>query len=367
MRKAKIAVVLAICVGTVMLLSGCGKPYSSYKLSDYIKVGDYKGLKVEKYKVAVSDEEINKEINTRLKAAATTQSIKSGKVKNGDTVVISYEGKINGKSFSGGSQDDFNLTIGSGQFIDGFEEGLVGVAVGKTKNLHLKFPKAYSDKDVAGKPVVFKVTVKSIQKKVTPKLDAQFVKKNSSVTSVAAYKAQIKKDLEKQKKKDGQNQQKTYLWDKIIETSMAKKTKDGKDKYPEKEVERVMEETKDMYVNYAKNYNMELKDFVKKQMGTSMKEFNKQLKSYAKTKVKEEEVIYSIAEKEKINVSKDEYESYITKTLKQYGYTPESFKETNGKSFEQAQGKANIWKAVYLEKVQTLILDKAKVVDKISK
>ena len=88
MRKAKIAVVLAICVGTVMLLSGCGKPYSSYKLSDYIKVGDYKGLKVEKYKVAVSDKEINKEINTWLKAAATTQSIKSGKVKNGDTVVI---------------------------------------------------------------------------------------------------------------------------------------------------------------------------------------------------------------------------------------------------------------------------------------
>lgn len=365
MKKAKIAMVLAVCAGVVMGFTACGTPYSNVKLSDYIKVGKYKGLEVAKYKVNVTEKQINKEIQSRLKAKATTKESKSGKVKDGDTVVISYEGKIRGKTFDGGSAKGANLTIGSGQFIDGFEDGLIGASVGQTKTLHLKFPSDYSNTDVAGKNVVFTVKVDAKQVKVTPKLDADFVKENSKATTVAGYRKLVKQDLEEDEKEKGEQTQKTYLWNKVVESSEVKKDKNGKEKYPEDQVQDKMDQQKEMYVQYAKNYNMSYKDFLKQQMNTTEKAFNKQLKTYAKTLVKQDEITYYIADKEDIDVSKKEYNAYIKKTLKQYGYTEKQYEKANGESYEKTVGKDNITSAVYLEKVQDLILKNAKVVDKV--
>ncbi|MDD5987648.1 MAG: trigger factor [Eubacteriales bacterium] len=366
MKKSRIALIVAVCVCISMAMSGCGRPYSGYTLSDYVKVGKYKGLEVKKYTVHVTSSQVSKEIKSRLKKAAKTEDVTTGTVKKGDTVTISYNGKINGKSFSGGSSDNASVTIGSKQFIDGFESGLIGLSPGDSKTLHLTFPKDYNDSDVAGKDVTFKVKVKSIQKQVTPSLDEEFVKENSKYKTVAAYKAYIKKYLEKKEKKEGETDQKTYLWDKVLSSSKVKTDKNGKEKYPQDEIDRVVKDTRSMYTRYAKSYNMKLKDFVKNQMGMTTTQFNKQLKSYAKDIVKEEEVIYYIADKEDIKVSKKEYKAYIKKTLKQYGYTEKSFKDANGESYEDSQGKENIWKACYLEKVENFILSKAKVVDKVS-
>ncbi|MGI6722662.1 MAG: trigger factor [Anaerovoracaceae bacterium] len=366
MKKGrKIALLLAVCVGVVMSLSACGRPYSGYDLSDYIKVGKYKGLEVAKYTVNVTDKDVNKEIKSRLEAKASTKEVKTGTVKDGDTVVITYDGKINGKTFDDGSAKGANLTIGSGQFIDGFEDGLIGMKVGDTRTLNLKFPDDYSNKDVAGKKVSFKVTVDAKQEKVTPKLDEDFVKQNSKVDTVAAYKKLVKKDLEKKQRESGIQTQKQYLWNKVVESSTVKKNKNGKEKYPQDEIDKKVEQQKDMYTQYAKNYNMSYKDFLKQQMGTTPKEFNKQLRAYAKTLVKQDEVVYYIADKENIDVSKKEYKNFIKNTLKQYGYTEKSYKEANNESYEDTVGKDNIMSSVYLDKVQDLILDKAKVLDKV--
>jgi trigger factor len=365
MKKAKLALLLAICCGVVLTLSACGRPYSKYDLNDYIKVGKYKGLEVEKFSVNVTNKEIEKEIKKRLENAATTEEVKTGTVKDKDTVVITYEGRINGKKFDGGSAEGANLTIGSGQFIDGFEDGLIGVKVGETKKLHLQFPKDYSNSSVAGKKVVFTVTVDAKQQKVTPKLDDNFVQKNSKCSTVAEYRDYIKSYLEKQEKKKGEDNQKSYLWNKVLTASTFKTDKKGNEKYPQEEVDAKVEQQKKMYTNYAKNYNMEYKDFIKQQMQMSVKEFNKQLKASAQQQVKQDEVVYYIADKEDIKVSRKEYKAYIKKMLKQYGYTEKSFKEANGDTYENTVGKDQIYSSIYLEKVQDLILDNAKVVSKV--
>lgn len=364
MNRIKIAVVFAICMVAALSFASCGKPYSDVELKDYIKVGEYKGLEVLSYKVSVTDEDVDNEINSRLAAAATVKEVKTGTVADGDTVVITYDGKIDGKSFEGGSAQGSSLTIGSGQFIEGFEEGLVGVKVGDTKVLKLQFPKDYTKEDVAGKDVEFTVTVDSKQEKVTPKLDDKFVKDNSEQDNVADYKKAVKKELTEAKEKEEIDKQKEYLWTQILNNSEVLKDKDGKEKYPQDKLDQVKENTVEDYKSYAKQYNMEFEDFLQQQMGMDEETFNEQVDQYAKIIVKQEMVLYYIAEKEGIEIDNKEYEDFITKSLESYGYTEETYKELNGKSYEDTAGKDNIMREAYTEKVLGMILDNAKVVDK---
>lgn len=365
MKKTKLAVVLAVCVAVVFTFAGCGVPYSHYDLTKYIKVGKYKGLQVKAYTIKVTDKDVNKQIKTNLKKKTSTKNVTTGTVKKGDTVTIDYSGKVNGKSFDGGSDTGTSVTIGSGQFITGFESGLIGLKVGESKTLHLKFPSNYSTKKLAGKKVVYKVKVTSKQVQVTPTLTTKFVKENSSADTIAAYKKDVRAKLYASKKATAINNQKEYLWTKVQQTSTVV-TKSGKEQYPEKEIKRVKKNTKKQYEAYAKQYSMTFSKFIKQQMGMTEKQFNTQLTSYAKMQVKQEEIVYYIANKQNIKVSKDQYKAYIKKTLKSYGYTEKSFKEANKKSYEDYVGKDNIYFQIYLNKVENYMLKHAKVVKKIT-
>lgn len=366
MNKRKIAVVFAIGIVAALSLASCGKPYSDVDLKEYIKVSDYKGLEVLSYKVSVTDENVEAEINNRLAAAATVKEMKTGTVENGDTVVITYEGKIDGKSFEGGSAQGSSLTIGSGQFIEGFESGLIGLKVGDRKTLKLKFPKDYTKKEVAGKDVEFTVTVDAKQQKVVPVLDDEFVKNNSEQKTVTEYKKAVKKELKKSKEAEEIAKQKDYLWTQILSSSAVLKDKDGKEKYPKEKVDSVKEKTVETYKSYAKQYNMKFEDFLKEQMGMDQKTFNKQVDQYAKIVVKQEMVLYYIAEQEGIEVDKKGYQDFIKRSLEKYGYTEETYKELNGKSYEETAGKDSIMRDAYTERVLDLILDNAKVVDELT-
>ena len=365
MKKKSLALLVALCVGAVFALSACGTPYSDVELSDYIKVGKYKGLEVERFTVNVTSKEVKDEIKNRLDAAAETKEVKEGTVKDGDMIVISYEGKIDGKKFEGGSQSGTLLTIGSNQMIEGFESGLIGVDVGETKTLKLKFPDNYKESSVAGKDVTFDVTVDAIQKKVTPS-EKEYVKSNTDYKNVEEFREAVKEDLEKQEKESGIQSQKSYLWGKVVENSEIKKDKDGKKKYPEKVLKTKKEEYKKNYEDYAKNYDMDLKTFLKEKMGITEKQLDKEIDSAAKEQIEQEEIAYYIADKEGIDISKKEYQKYVNKSIKSAGYeNEEDFKSANGKSYEKLVGKDNITTAVYLDKVQDLILKEAKQVKKV--
>lgn len=371
MNIIKKALVLAVAVSVVLVFTACSnEPYGNVDFDDYIKVGKYKGLEVSDYSTKVTNKEINENIKQRRDAAAKTEYEAKGVVKKGDTVKIDFVGKIDGKEFDGGTGKDQSLTIGSNQFIKGFESGLVGVKVGGKKSLHLTFPKDYNDKKVAGKKVVFDVTVNSKQVRTVPKLDEDFVKeqmkqaKDGKAETIAEYKKYIKKELEKQKEEQGIQEQKSNLWSQVVSSSSVKKDKDGKEKYPEEEIKRVSEQITKQYEDYAKQNNMKLKDFLKQQMGMDEKTFKKQVKAYAQSMVKEDMIVYYIAGKEDISVSDDEYEKYIEDQLKQYGYTAEQYKEQTGKTYEEANGEESIRTQVYKDKVQDMILKNAKITKK---
>ena len=370
MKRSKAVVAAVTCLLMMFTLTGCGtsNPYKSVDFSKYIKLGEYKGLEVEKFTVKVTDKDVSERIKENLAEKEKQVDSTEGKVKDGDTVNIDYVGKIDGKEFDGGTAEGASLTIGSGQFIDGFESGLIGVKIGDTKDLKLKFPDDYSNSDVAGKDVVFTVTVNSKKVTQTPKLDEDFVKENSDCETVDEYKAYIKKQLKKEKTQEGEDTQKDYLWSKIVESTEVLKDDDGNEKYPEDRVDEVVDQTMTMYEDYAEQNNLELADFLEQQMGMSEDEFKKELKSQAQATVKDEMVLYAIAEKEDITVSSDDYDKFVKDTLKQYGYDDEeSFEEIAGQSFEEAYGgEENVTTAVYREKVLDFILDNAKVVDKIS-
>jgi trigger factor len=162
---------------------------ADYKVDDYIKLGQYKGVKVTVDQLTVTDDNVNTAIQDDLKANATTEEVTDRKdVQNGDIVNIDYEGLKDGKAFDGGTSTGYDLTIGSGKFIPGFEDKLIGAKVGEKVSIDLTFPADYQQADLAGQAVVFNVTVNSIKKQVIPELTEEYVKSKTSYDTIDAYK-----------------------------------------------------------------------------------------------------------------------------------------------------------------------------------
>lgn len=349
---AIVIVVAIVALLLVFVFDVFGLFASKYNVnySKYIKVGTYKGLQYSKVSVKVTSSDIKKEIKTRVKAKATTKSVTTGTVKDGDTINVSYVGKINGKTFTGGSASKTNITIGTTSMIDGFTDGLIGKKVGSKVTLHLKFPKSYSDSSVAGKKVVFTVTIHSKQVTTTPEYNLAFVKKYTDYKTIAAYEASVKKDLLKEKKESAETTVKNNLWSQIVASSTIKK-------YPQKQVKYEQEKLINQYKKQAKSYNMTWSKYLKSYMNTTESKFNKQAKAYAKTVVKQKLCMYYIADKEGIKVSNTQYNKYLQNLLSDAGFTEASFKKQYSESI-QDYAKENDFRS-------SLLLDK--VLDKVMK
>ena len=209
-------------------LTGCGEdpnPYSELNLDDYLEVGKYKGVEVKEIDVTVSKNEIGDEIVAALEAAATDEKVKKGQpVENQDTVNIDYVGRIDGKEFEGGSAEGTDLVLGSGTFIDGFEDGLVGHKVGeKGIKLNLAFPLNYSSEELQGKDVVFTVDINSATRKVQPEYNLEFVKTQGDYESTEEYEDAVEKQLKASKKSEALESQKTEIWSQVLEDTEVKK------------------------------------------------------------------------------------------------------------------------------------------------
>ena len=357
--KTVALVTIAICavaiIGLVMFLNQPEKSLyekiGSY--DEYVKLGKYKGLEYTKEKISVSKKEIKAEIDNRLAAKATTTDSKKGTVKDGDNVNISYVGKINGKEFDGGSAENQTLTIGSGAFIDGFEDGLIGKNIGDKVTLDLKFPKDYQNKKVAGKAVVFEVTINSKSVTKTPEYNEEFIKANSDFDNKKDYEKSIKEELTKSKEETAESTAKQTLWSEAVENAKVKKNPKGAIK---QEQDAIIEQYKLM----AQNYNMEWEDFLKTYMQTTDKDFQKQAKTYAKSVVKQKLVLYAIADKEKLNISNKDYKDRLEELLKNAGMTKDQFKEQYNMTIDEYAEK-NDFKANFLsEKVNDFIYKNAK-------
>lgn len=186
-----------------------------------VEVKDYKGIEVEKVVNPVTDEDINKQLDALREKNVTVETVDDRAAENGDDVVIDFEGFKDDVAFEGGKAEDFTLSLGSGQFIPGFEDQIVGHNAGEDFDINVTFPDEYQVKELAGAPAVFKIKLKSISKKVMPELDDDMVKDSTEFDTVDEYKADVKKKIEEANEKHADSEVEAKIFDKVIENMTA--------------------------------------------------------------------------------------------------------------------------------------------------
>lgn len=186
-----------------------------------VEVKDYKGIEVEKVVNPVTDEDINKQLDALREKNVTIETVDDRAAENGDDVVIDFEGFKDDVAFEGGKAEDFTLSLGSGQFIPGFEDQIVGHNAGEDFDINVTFPDEYQVKELAGAPAVFKIKLKSISKKVMPELDDDMVKDSTEFDTVDEYKVDVKKKLEEANEKHADSEVEAKIFDKVIENMTA--------------------------------------------------------------------------------------------------------------------------------------------------
>lgn len=221
----KFTVIGLLAVLTTFLLAGCGmkeedmKYLKDFDPSKYVTLGDYKNMNITIKKNEVTDEDVDSYINYLLAANESYVDITDRDVaQNGDVANIDYVGKKDGVAFDGGTATGFDLDLGSGVFIDGFEDGVVGMKVGETKELNLTFPETYSNEELAGADVVFTVTLNAIKEAVIPELTDEYVKSlDNGLATVEEYKADIRKTMEDSYASSRESEIEQAITDKLLE------------------------------------------------------------------------------------------------------------------------------------------------------
>ena len=290
-----------------------------YDASEYVTLGEYKGLTVEVSPVEVTDEQVMDQI-----ASETKQTLTEGTVESGDTVNIDYVGKMDGEEFDGGSAEGYDLEIGSCTFIDGFEDGIIGMQVGETKDLELKFPEEYHSEDLAGKDVVFTVTVNSISR--VPELTDEVADSVVEGMTAEAYQESVRQDLEDQAKES----QKTEAEQKLLQAVYDNATING---YPEENLQYTMKRATDYYEWLASMYGMSLDDYLTN-YGMTQDEFKEQLQPVAEEALGEEMTLLAIAKEENIEVSDQEYQDGLARYAETQGLDdPSKLEESYGENY----------------------------------
>lgn len=330
--------------GTV---SGDTRLVSVDDVSKYVTIGQYKGLSLDKSVEAVTDDMVDGRIKEELQNKA--EEVTEGSVQNGDVVTINYVGTKDGVAFDGGTANNYELTIGSGTFIDGFEDGIIGMKKGQTKDLDLTFPEEYSSEELAGQEVVFKVTLQSFKR--APELTDDWAAKNTDCKTAEEYRKEIRTTLEDEAKTSAQNTLRETAWNTVLSASEVKE-------YPQDDLDTAKTEFKTLYENYAKQGDMTLEDFVKAQ-GISMDDFEEQSSQYAEYKVKQNLIVKGIMDAENMTLEDEKSLSIQDELIKAYNVKDLA-------ALVDKYGQAAVDESIGLLRVEDFILDNATVEEKVT-
>lgn len=285
-----------------------------------VELAEYKGLEVKKQEFPVTDEDIDKELeNLREKNARIITKEQGTAAEKGDIVIIDFEGFMDGKPFENGKEENFQLELGSGSFIEGFEEQLVGKKAGDEVDVNVTFPEDYRAKDLAGKPALFKVKVNEVKYKELLPLDDEFAKDVSEFDTLEEF----KKDMRTKMQESNDLRSKRQFEDDVVKGAVDNAKIDIPDVMVEREIDYIMED-----LNYRLRYQgMDLERYAKL-MDTTVEDLRKQYHTIGLERVKTQLVLQKIAEVENITAEEKEIDDEIDKMSKQYGKNPEQFKES---------------------------------------
>lgn len=284
-----------------------------------LQLGDYKGLEVEELETTVTDEDVELELKRLQEKHAELTVVEDGTIENGDTAVIDFEGFVNEVAFEGGKGENYSLEIGSGSFIPGFEEQLVGVKSGETKDVEVTFPEEYHAADLAGKPAVFKVTVHDIKRKQLPELDDEFAKDvNEEVETLDALKADIKEKMIQDKATEADHHKRDTLVEKAAENA----TVDIPEAMIATEVDRMLEEFGQRL--QAQGLSLEMYYQFSGQDENGMRD---QFKGDADKRVRINLTLEAIAEAENLEVSDADVDAELEKMAEVYQRSVDELKQ----------------------------------------
>ncbi|MDE6759600.1 MAG: trigger factor [Lachnospiraceae bacterium] len=312
MKKQRLgAVVLA---GVIVLgMTGCGNSKAKV-YNEYVTLGEYKGIEYTKTVAEVTDEDIQNRLDSFTAGLAETTDVTDRAVEDGDIVNIDYVGTRDGEEFEGGSATGYDLTIGSGSFIPGFETGLVGHNIGEEVSLDLTFPENYQNEEMAGVEVNFKVTINSIQTTETPDLTDALVKENTEYDTISAYKDSIREELEETNEANAEQQAQSDIFNKVVENS----TISG---YDEAEVKKLVDEEFESFKTTAQSYESygySYEDVLSMNGYDSEEALKEGITEYVKKYLDQKMVLYCIADKEGIKVTSEETDKKVEEYMDTY-------------------------------------------------
>ena len=307
-------------------------------LKPEVTLGKYKGIEVEKADLEVTEEEVNAQIEKERENSARTISVEDRPVKDGDITTIDFEGFIDGVAFEGGKGTDYPLTIGSGSFIPGFEEQLIGAELGADVEVNVSFPEDYHAKDLAGKPAVFKCKIKEIKEKELPELDDEFASEVSTFDTLAEYKEDVKKTLEV-KKADAAKAAKEEA---VIDAAIADAKMDIPDAMVETEQRQIIEE----FSQRMRMQGLTMEQYMQF-TGMTPQAMMEQTKPQALKRIQSRLVLEAVAKAENLAADEEEYEAEIKDLAEKYQMETDKIKEMLGeKGKKQVEEDLAIRKAV---------------------
>ncbi len=318
-----------------------------------VELGEYKGLEIPEKDFSVTDEDVQAELERMRERHAELIVIEDGEVQNGDTVLIDFEGFLDGKPFEGGKAENFTLEIGSGRLIPGFEEQLVGMKKDEEKEIEVKFPEDYHNKDLAGKDAVFKIKLHEIKRKRLPELDDEFAMDVSEFETLEEYKKDIEKNLKEQKEREKEQ----YLEATALEKAAENASVDIPQIMIDHEVDHMVQD----FASQLRLQGMTL-DMYFQLTGQDEQALREQMKENAEKRVRQRLVLKAIIEKEQITVSDEELDEELEKMAELYQRTKEEIRTM----LEKNDALENVKQDVATRKAIRLLVENSKMVSEVA-
>ncbi|WP_072525065.1 trigger factor [Clostridium sp. Marseille-P3244] len=326
-----------------------GKPFiftAEVAVKPEVTLGEYKGLKVDKVSTRVTQKEVDEEIEKERDRNARTVEITDRPVQDKDQIMLDFEGFVDGEAFEGGKGEKYPLTIGSGSFIPGFEDQLIGAEIGKELEVNVTFPEDYQAEDLAGKAAVFKCTVHEIKAKELPELDDEFVSDVSETSStVDEYKAEVKAKIKERKEREGKQKKE----DQAVEQAVANAQID----IPEPMIELQTKQMADDFARRLMQQGLNMEQYFQF-TGLSEEKFMEEMRPQAEKRIRTRLVLEAVAAAEKIEVSDERLDEELKKMADSYQMEVDKLKEFMGEN-----EKKEMREDIAVQEAVTLIADAA--------
>ena len=329
-----------------------GKPFiytAEVAVKPPVSLGKYKGVEVDKQEITVFDEEIDAEIRKEQEKNASRNEITDRPVKDGDDIVLDFEGFCDGVAFEGGKGTDYPLTIGSGSFIPGFEEQLVGANIGEEMEVNVTFPENYQSDDLAGKDAMFKCTVKKITEKILPELDDEFADEVSEFSTLAEYREDVRKNITERKEGAARTAKENQAVEKVIA--------DAHVEIPAAMLRTQQEQLVSEFEQQVMSQGMNFEDYLKYAQ-TNREQLTENMKEDAERRIKYRLVMEQVAKEENIVATDEDFEAELQKMADAYRMDVETIK----KYF--VTRKEGMMEDIAVQKAITFVADNAVEVEK---